>query len=267
MTSHSPAPMDVQKYISGHCHVHPNLSGIKARCGGPALCLECAKELAATRFSTTTLPMEANNEGYSTEHEARVAASYHSIHTPEGHAFFHDCCGSLRVRIDDPTQSDMRALLYFTTDQARQLRDKLNEWFPSEPVSIPSTDGDPGSKESEKVDVSRSEIPELMPAYIPPEIRLCIKWAFMRVRDDAATHLEKSIVWLFKYLGTLEARSANVTAKVEEAVRKEREACAKIAEDERDIESDHENHSGGVGSAACQRIAERIRSRFSEVTR
>lgn len=33
----------------GHGHVTPNLDGSKARCGGPALCAECAKEEAALK--------------------------------------------------------------------------------------------------------------------------------------------------------------------------------------------------------------------------
>lgn len=32
----------------GHGHVKPNADGSKARCGGPAICSECALELAAT---------------------------------------------------------------------------------------------------------------------------------------------------------------------------------------------------------------------------
>ena len=30
----------------GHGHVHPRPDGVKARCGGPALCSECAVEQA-----------------------------------------------------------------------------------------------------------------------------------------------------------------------------------------------------------------------------
>lgn len=30
----------------GHGHVHPRPDGVKARCGGPAICSECAKEAA-----------------------------------------------------------------------------------------------------------------------------------------------------------------------------------------------------------------------------
>lgn len=33
--------------IGGHGHVTPRADGAKARCGGPALCSECARELAA----------------------------------------------------------------------------------------------------------------------------------------------------------------------------------------------------------------------------
>jgi hypothetical protein len=32
---------------TGHGHVRPRPDGVKARCGGPALCAECARELAA----------------------------------------------------------------------------------------------------------------------------------------------------------------------------------------------------------------------------
>ena len=35
--------------MSGHGHVTPNPGGVKARCGGPALCGVCAKEQAAQR--------------------------------------------------------------------------------------------------------------------------------------------------------------------------------------------------------------------------
>lgn len=32
---------------SGHGHVNPRADGVKARCGGPPICSECALELAA----------------------------------------------------------------------------------------------------------------------------------------------------------------------------------------------------------------------------
>jgi hypothetical protein len=31
----------------GHGHVHPREDGVKARCGGPALCSHCAPDLAS----------------------------------------------------------------------------------------------------------------------------------------------------------------------------------------------------------------------------
>ncbi len=34
--------------MTGHGHVTPRPDGAKARCGGPALCPECARELAAS---------------------------------------------------------------------------------------------------------------------------------------------------------------------------------------------------------------------------
>jgi len=33
--------------IGGHGHVRPRPDGLKARCGGPRICSECARELAA----------------------------------------------------------------------------------------------------------------------------------------------------------------------------------------------------------------------------
>ena len=33
--------------MSGHGHVVPNVDGLKARCGGPAICSVCARELHA----------------------------------------------------------------------------------------------------------------------------------------------------------------------------------------------------------------------------
>jgi hypothetical protein len=33
--------------MAGHGHVTPNPDGSKARCGGPLICAECARELAA----------------------------------------------------------------------------------------------------------------------------------------------------------------------------------------------------------------------------
>ena len=38
-----PAPM---KVTWGHGHVYPRIDGSKARCGGPALCRECAGDQA-----------------------------------------------------------------------------------------------------------------------------------------------------------------------------------------------------------------------------
>lgn len=37
--------------MSGHGHVVPNVDGLKARCGGPAICSVCAKELHAFKDS------------------------------------------------------------------------------------------------------------------------------------------------------------------------------------------------------------------------
>jgi hypothetical protein len=37
--------------VTGHGHVTPNPDGVKARCGGPALCGVCAKEQAAAQHA------------------------------------------------------------------------------------------------------------------------------------------------------------------------------------------------------------------------
>ena len=38
----------------GHGHVRPRKDGMKARCGGPAICSECAKEAALYRAEINT---------------------------------------------------------------------------------------------------------------------------------------------------------------------------------------------------------------------
>ena len=43
--------------MSGHGHVTPNPDGSKARCGGPRICSQCAKEAAALKTPpATTMP-------------------------------------------------------------------------------------------------------------------------------------------------------------------------------------------------------------------
>jgi hypothetical protein len=41
--------------MSGHGHVTPNADGSKARCGGPGICAECSRELAAKQIETPTI--------------------------------------------------------------------------------------------------------------------------------------------------------------------------------------------------------------------
>jgi len=43
--------------MSGHGHVTPNPDGSKARCGGPAICSQCAKEVGA-RYGRLVAAME-----------------------------------------------------------------------------------------------------------------------------------------------------------------------------------------------------------------
>lgn len=51
--------------MSGHGHVKPNPDGSKARCGGPALCSECARELAeAGQPARTGLSLALNCEDW-----------------------------------------------------------------------------------------------------------------------------------------------------------------------------------------------------------
>lgn len=39
----------------GHGHVHPRADGVKARCGGPALCSRCAADAAVVRSARDVL--------------------------------------------------------------------------------------------------------------------------------------------------------------------------------------------------------------------
>lgn len=43
-----------QNLNTGHGHVRPRPDGVKARCGGPALCSECARELAGASEGVLT---------------------------------------------------------------------------------------------------------------------------------------------------------------------------------------------------------------------
>ena len=43
---------------TGHGHVTPRADGAKARCGGPAICSECALEYARLHYKATPTPPE-----------------------------------------------------------------------------------------------------------------------------------------------------------------------------------------------------------------
>lgn len=43
--------------MAGHGHVTPNADGSKARCGGPAICSQCARE-AGSRYGRLVAAME-----------------------------------------------------------------------------------------------------------------------------------------------------------------------------------------------------------------
>lgn len=47
------APLPTDPKNVGHGHVFPRPDGIRARCGGPAICPECAKEAARAKQSMT----------------------------------------------------------------------------------------------------------------------------------------------------------------------------------------------------------------------
>lgn len=40
------AALELAAANSGHGHVYPRADGVKVRCGGPALCVECARDQA-----------------------------------------------------------------------------------------------------------------------------------------------------------------------------------------------------------------------------
>jgi hypothetical protein len=52
--------------MTGHGHVVPNANGVKARCGGPALCSTCNRELAATQGAATTIRATLPQDVYDT---------------------------------------------------------------------------------------------------------------------------------------------------------------------------------------------------------
>jgi hypothetical protein len=73
----------------GHGHVVPRADGAKARCGGPAICGECARELALMNealdrevgmHSTEPVPVELPQAGVTPRSQRRLGALYF---TPE----------------------------------------------------------------------------------------------------------------------------------------------------------------------------------------
>jgi hypothetical protein len=51
-TAAAQSEQDAKRQDCGHGHVYPNANGLKARCGGPALCAFCASDLAAKTQGT-----------------------------------------------------------------------------------------------------------------------------------------------------------------------------------------------------------------------
>jgi hypothetical protein len=58
--------------MAGHGHVVPNPDGSKARCGGPAICSECARE-AGARANASSVDIEM------------LSAALHSVYQAEAH--------------------------------------------------------------------------------------------------------------------------------------------------------------------------------------
>lgn len=61
--------------MSGHGHVTPNPDGSRARCGGPPLCVQCAREAAAEagRFDAElNKPQRSMNDAHREEWVGRV---------------------------------------------------------------------------------------------------------------------------------------------------------------------------------------------------
>ena len=87
--------------MSGHGHVTPNPDGSKARCGGPAICSQCAKEVGA-RYGRLVAAMEqirsAPHVGTSWrsryEDCVRIANDALGADVPRSHNDDCDGCGS-----------------------------------------------------------------------------------------------------------------------------------------------------------------------------
>lgn len=66
--------------MTGHGHVTPNPDGSKARCGGPAICSQCALEYARKMLSPQAICGIVSNSG---PYQEPLACGYPPGH--EGH--------------------------------------------------------------------------------------------------------------------------------------------------------------------------------------
>ena len=57
---------------AGHGHVYPRLDGVRARCGGPAICAKCALDAARKRAFAQALAM-CDDPARPLSHEAVAA--------------------------------------------------------------------------------------------------------------------------------------------------------------------------------------------------
>ena len=96
--------------MSGHGWVVPNPDGSKARCGGPALCLDCAKEARLFRAKEPDFDNEQDEIRWLRE---QLAANLREIHKVEEFRILLERW--LRLR---PTATQGRQVLYEDTEKA-----------------------------------------------------------------------------------------------------------------------------------------------------
>lgn len=83
----------------GHGHVFPRPDGMKARCGGPSMCSECAKDLAAKKAQGDVWKAEAHNlleEAHRELDHARVFIRTREKMHPEGVRQFDEVWSKVR---------------------------------------------------------------------------------------------------------------------------------------------------------------------------
>lgn len=84
------SPDEKQRHLQGHGHVYPRPDGIRARCGGPGICPECARDLAQKEQDRDkSLGGQGSQHTYM-QHEGTGTGGQGSSHHTQHHTSYYE---------------------------------------------------------------------------------------------------------------------------------------------------------------------------------